>query len=191
MPQVPPSYPGVLKYEADCEPFGLKVHTEILRELDNNKYRRARNEIVIDPLDTHNDYMRLRIAGLLTLYERRRFIDLEPWHIAGLLIDNSRQVRRTLDDWATLNHFDDLDKQLKDKNYTEGVTETNRNKRDMNRIVAVLVTMVERYPGKLSRATALNRLGRDRERFNRDDVITALLATNKVELVNDKLQIRR
>jgi hypothetical protein len=83
MPQVPPSYPGVLKYEADCEPFGLKVHTEILRELDNNKYRRARNEIVIDPLDTHNDYMRLRIAGLLTLYDRRRFIDLEPWHIAG------------------------------------------------------------------------------------------------------------
>jgi hypothetical protein len=69
----------------------------------------------------------------------------------GLLIDNSRQVRRTLDDWATLNHFDDLDKQLKDKDYTEGVAETNRHKRDMNRIVAVLVTMVERYPGKLSR----------------------------------------
>jgi hypothetical protein len=90
-----------------------------------------------------------------------------------------------------LNRRDDLDKQLKDKDYTEGVTETNRHKRDMNRIVAVLVTMVERYPGKLTRATALNRLGRDRERFNRDDVMTALLATNKVELINDKLQLRR
>ena len=189
MPQVPPSYPGVLKYEADCEPFGLKVHTEILRELDNNKYRRARNEIVIDPLDTHIDYMRLRIAGLLTLVNRRRFIDLEPWNIAGLIVDNSRHVRRTLDDWATLNHRNDLDKQLKDKDYTEGVAETNRHKRDMNRIVALLVTMVERNPG-IYVAQALSRLGRDRGKILDDELLTALYATNKVELVGKILKIK-
>lgn len=190
MPQVPPSYPGQLEYVADCEPFGLQVHTEILRELDTNKYRRARNEIIIDPLDTHNDYMRLRIAGLLTLANRRRFIDLEPWIQAGLIVDNSRQVRRTLDDWAKLNHFDNLDKQLKDKDYTEGVTEKNRYKRDLNRIVSVLVTMVENNPGIYS-AQALSRLGRDRHKINDDELLTALYATNKVKLVGKQLQIRQ
>ena len=133
--------------------------------------------------------MRLRIAGLLTLVNRRRFIDLEPWNIAGLIVDNSRQVRRTLDDWATLNHRNDLDKQLKDKDYTEGVAETNRHKRDLNRIVALLVSMVERNPG-IYLAQALSRLGRDRGKILDDELLTALYATNKVELVGKNLKIK-
>ncbi len=73
--------------------------------------------------------------------------------------------------------------------YTEGVAETNRHKRDLNRIVAVLVSTVERNPG-IYVAQALSRLGRDRYKIQDDELLSALYATNKVELIGKTLKAK-
>ena len=190
MPRIAATFPGVLAYDPTSEMLALKVHDEIARELDDNKYNSARGALIVDPLDTHIDYIRVRVAALFALLDCRRFIDLSHWNMATLVVDNSRQVRRTLDDWALLNRRDELTTQADERNYLDTLGENHKNERDLNRIANVLVRMVERHDGLITQPQALSRLGRDRHKVSDDDVMTALLATNRVEIVNNRLTLR-
>jgi hypothetical protein len=119
-----------------------------LRELDTNKVNRARGTVQIDALDTHVDYNRLRVAALFALLDHRRIIDLSHWNSATLVLDNSKQVRRTLDTWAALNRRDEVDAQENERDYIDDKRETNKQTRTIKRLTDNLIRMVERQPGR-------------------------------------------
>jgi hypothetical protein len=191
IPKLAPNFCGVLDYDATSEPLAIAVHSEIARELDDNKYNSARGVLIVDPLDTHIDYIRIRVAALFALLDRRQFIDLCHWNMATTVVENSRQVRRTLNDWALLNRRDELTTQADEKNYLETLGENHRNERDLSRIVESLVRMVERHDGQITQPQALSRLGRDRHKINDDDLLAALLATNRVQVIGNRLTLRQ
>ena len=190
MPTIAPSLPGVLAYNATDEPVAIQVHAEILRELDTNKVNRARGTVQIDALDTHVDYNRIRIAALFALLDRRRYIDLSHWNSATMVLDNSKQVRRTLDQWATLNRRDEVNAQENERDYIDGQRETNKHTRNVNRLVDNLVRMVERSPGELTQPQALSRLRIDRYQVTSDEIMSAVMATNRIELKDKRLCLR-
>jgi hypothetical protein len=190
MPTIAPSVPGVLGYDATNEPVAIQVHAEILRELDTNKVNRARGTVQVDALDTHVDYNRLRVAAIFALLDRRQFIDLSHWNLATMVLDNSRQVRRTLDSWATLNRRDEVDAQENERNYVDGQRETNKHTRNVNRLADNLVRMVERQPGELTQPQALSRLRIDRYQVTSDEIMAAVMATNRIEIKDKRLCLR-
>ena len=190
MPTIAPSVPGVLGYDATNEPVAIQVHAEILRELDTNKVNRARGTVQVDALDTHVDYNRLRVAAIFALLDRRQFIDLSHWNLATMVLDNSRQVRRTLDSWATLNRRDEVDAQENERNYVDGQRETNKHTRNVNRLADNLVRMVERQPGDLTQPQALNRIRIDRHQVTSDEIMAAVMATNRIEIKDKRLCLR-
>lgn len=190
MPTVAPTFPGRLEYEATNELTAIQVHTEILRELDTNKVNRARGTVQIDALDTHVDYNRIRVAALFAILGGRRFIDLDHWNSATLLADNSKQVRRTLDTWAALNRRDEVDAQEYERDYIDDKRESNKHARTIRRLTDNLVRMVERQPGELTQPQALNRLRLDRYQITHDELIAAVMATNRIEIKDKRLHIR-
>lgn len=190
MPTVAPTFPGRLEYEATNEPTAIQVHTEILRELDTNKVNRARGTVQIDALDTHVDYNRIRVAALFALIGGRRFIDLDHWNSATLLADNSKQVRRTLDTWAALNRRDEVDAQENERDYIDDKRESNKHARTIRRLTDNLVRMVERQPGEFTQPQALSRLRLDRHQITHDELIAAVMATNRIEIKDKRLHIR-
>ena len=190
MPTIAPSVPGVLGYDATNEPVAIQVHAEILRELDTNKVNRARGTVQVDALDTHVDYNRLRVAAIFALLDRRQFIDLSHWNLATMVLDNSRQVRRTLDSWATLNRRDEVDAQENERNYVDGQRETNKHTRNVNRLADNLVRMVERQPGELTQPQALSRLRIDRYQVTSDEIMAAVMAINRIEIKDKRLCLR-
>ena len=190
MPTVAPSFPGILAYDPTTEPVAIKVHAEILRELDTNKVNRARGTVQIDALDTHVDYNRIRVAGLFALLDRQHFVDLWHWNSATLFTDNSTQVRRRLDDWATLNRRDEVDTLENERDYIDGKREHNKHKRTMSRLVDNLIRMVERSPGELTQPQALSRLRLDRYQVTHDELMTVVMATNRIEIIDKRLHLR-
>jgi len=190
MPTVAPSLPGVLAYDATNEPVAMKVHTEILRELDSNKVNRARGTVQIDALDTHVDYNRIRIAALFALLDQRRFIDLDHWNNATMVLDNSKQVRRTLDTWATINRRENVDAQEDERDYIDDKRETNKHTRTINRLTDNFIRTVERQPGELTQPQALSRLRLDRYQVTPDEIMSAVMATNRIEIRDKRLHLR-
>jgi len=192
MPTVQPSAPGILDYDATNEPVAIQVHAEILRELDTNKVDRARGTVQIDALDTHVDYNRLRVAALCALLDRRRYVDLDHWNLATLVLDNSKQVRRTLDAWATIQRFNTLDAREHERNYVDDKRETNKRARDVARLADNLIALVERQPGELTQAQALSRIRVDRyPTITTDEIMSAVMATDRVEINDKRLHLRR
>lgn len=192
MPTVQPSAPGTLAYDATNEPVAIRVHAEILRELDTNKVDRARGTVQIDALDTHVDYNRLRVAALFALLDRRWHVDLGHWNLATLVLDNSKQVRRTLDAWATIQRRDTLDAREHERNYVDDKRETNKRARDVARLTENLIALVERQPGELTQAQALSRIRVDRSpSITPDEIVSAVMATNLVEIKDKRLHLRR
>ena len=190
MPTVAPSNPGVLGYDPTNEPVAIRVHAEILRELDTNKVNRARGTVQIDALDTHVDYNRLRVAALFALLDHRRIIELSHWNNATLVLDNSKQVRRTLDYWAALNRRDEVDALENERDYIDDKRETNKQTRTIKRLTDNLIRMVERQPGDLTQAQALSRLRLDRYQVTPDEIVSAVMATNRIEIKDKRLHIR-
>jgi hypothetical protein len=190
MPTVAPSAPGILDYDASNEPIAIQVHTEILRELDTNKVNRARGTVQIDALDTHVDYNRIRVAALFALLDRRRFVDLDHWNSATLVLDNSKQVRRTLDTWATLNRLDEVDAQENERDYIDDKRETNKHARNVRRLTDNFINLVARQPGQLTQPQALSRLRLDRYQVTHDEIMSAVMATDRVEIRDKRLHLR-
>lgn len=49
-----------------------------------------------DPLDTHANLSRLKVAAILALWESRTTVETADWDLAGMVMDSHRAVRRKL-----------------------------------------------------------------------------------------------
>lgn len=53
----------------------------------------TRGDYIPDPLDTHADLARMKIAALLAILDDRHNVDTDDWELAGLVMRTSRAVR--------------------------------------------------------------------------------------------------
>ena len=100
------------------------------------------------------------------------------------------QVRRALDTWAALNRRDEVDALENERDYIDDKRETNKQTRIIKRLTDNLIRMVERQPGDLTQAQALSRLRLDRYQVTHDEIMSAVMATDRVEIRDKRLHLR-
>jgi 5S rRNA maturation endonuclease (ribonuclease M5) len=106
IPDTPPTWPGPLDWTppdpgelARIETRGayirhrLTIASEIATEIRGRDRGRARGQTRTDPLDAHEDLLRLKIAALLALLDQRLDVNAADWQLAGTLKDASDTVR--------------------------------------------------------------------------------------------------
>jgi len=100
-------WPGALDWQPpsaiELEPFETREYAPYVRhvmqvadtvrnEVWSNKLAKTRGEVVTDPLHAHADLLRLKMAGLLALLDRRMDVTEEDWFLAGIMRDASDRV---------------------------------------------------------------------------------------------------
>jgi hypothetical protein len=97
IPEDPPPWPRVPLWEPSSElNKPLTVVATVSAEIRQRSLGRARGTSQGDPLDAHRDLLRLKISGLLTILDHRTDINGEVWHLAGMMLDTSDAVRRSI-----------------------------------------------------------------------------------------------
>lgn len=75
----------------------LRVHRTIAEEVRAHRVATVRGEVRADVMDSHRNLLRLKVAGLLAILDRRANVNDDDWHLAGIAIVTSRSVRRSVE----------------------------------------------------------------------------------------------
>jgi len=97
IPDEPVDWPGPLPWrlpQHQAGPMGLPA--AVAAEIRTRKLQRTRGAVAIDPLDSHRDLSRLKVAGLLSVLAQRADIDVDDWRLAGDVLDASDRVRTSI-----------------------------------------------------------------------------------------------
>lgn len=71
----------------------IELDDTIRTGIRQRRLQRSTGELKVDPLDTHADLRRLKLAAALALLEGRLNIDLDDWDLAGIIDRTSCAVR--------------------------------------------------------------------------------------------------
>jgi hypothetical protein len=93
VPDDPPPWPGHLEV-AVAQPGEMDVHPAIADEIRRHALALVRGEAEADPLDSHANLVRLKLAALLALLDDRHAIHPDDWQLAGDVWASSCAVRR-------------------------------------------------------------------------------------------------
>lgn len=96
IPETSPEWPGPLKFEVPPKIgtgtellFDLAVHAEI----ENRARLIAQGRHQPDPLDSHADLVRMKLAAPLAILDGRLNVTTEDWELAGQIMRTSHAVR--------------------------------------------------------------------------------------------------
>jgi hypothetical protein len=90
-------HPGPLDWSLPVHQSGpMPLDPEVYAEIRTAGILVARGEVQPDPLDAHRNLGRLKMAGLLTVLDRRTNITAEDWRLAGMVMDTSDAVRGSI-----------------------------------------------------------------------------------------------
>jgi hypothetical protein len=180
LPEVLPAPPEPLK-----QPFVLADWPRVITfpeqaHRDTDKWHRAESR---DPLDTHNNYSRCKIAFALAVMNGRFHVDDEDWRLAGVVMDHSVLTRKWVQsEMSRLSHERRTDAKLAEMDAV-GSAQEGLVARGIKRLIAFM----EDNPGE-RRTPELNRAlryGPQRDAF--DEVLdTALGLGVIVKRVDDK-----
>lgn len=67
--------------------------TEIAAEIRQRRVQRSRGEVRVDPLDTHADLRKMKLAAALAALDGRYHVRRDDWDIAEAIDENSKAVR--------------------------------------------------------------------------------------------------
>lgn len=96
MPQERPQWPGGIAWTPPAprdNRWVLSVAGEITAELEATAWAVNRGDVVLDPLDSHRDLLKLKTAALLAVLEGRLDVTVEDWQLAGVVAAASGTVR--------------------------------------------------------------------------------------------------
>lgn len=101
---IQPEWPGELDLPIPSIITGrnrvVEVHPEITAEVVTAIRQGHSPTWAGDPLDTHRNLSRLKVATLLALMDGRFDVNLEDWALSGMVLDSSDAVRDTMK-WAS------------------------------------------------------------------------------------------
>jgi hypothetical protein len=97
LPEQLPDPPGPLPWRpAAHQAMELDLDHTIATEIQQRHYAVTRGDLTLDPLDSHRNLSRLKIAGLLAILAGRYNITTDDWRLAGATLDASDRVRATV-----------------------------------------------------------------------------------------------
>lgn len=155
IPDDPPAWPGPIGWVPfNLGPQGevtlIDVATPVAKGIQKRFLARQRGELVTDPLDSHADLMRLKLAAILGFWEKRWAVSEEDWALAGLLTAYHVAVRSYA--IGTLrSHAAHKDEMATNKEAFRHVVKKRAVDRDdaelHDMLVSKLVTKVNEQPG--------------------------------------------
>ena len=97
IPDQPPNVPtdpvlARVPHTAAGQP--ITVSRAVCAEVRGRQLEVQRGRLLLDPLDSHRDLSRLKVAALLGVMAGRCSIESEDWDLAGIILDTSDAVRR-------------------------------------------------------------------------------------------------
>jgi hypothetical protein len=98
IPQVRPDWPEPLLWTPpsaglDQDSYLIPLDPAIDREVDERRWTQATGGVLEEPLEAHEDLIRLKIAGLLGMLCGRVGINAEDWQLSKVMFDSSKAVR--------------------------------------------------------------------------------------------------
>lgn len=96
IPDDPPPWPGQLTLDTPAiTPAGTEIELadSVATEIRQRSLLAARGQYIPDPLDSHRDLVRLKVAALLALLESSTHVDVADWELAGEIMTTSSFVR--------------------------------------------------------------------------------------------------
>ena len=97
IPRRPGPWPGELPWRARARQAGpLGLDDAVADEIAERSWLRSTGQVQIDPLDSHRDLVRLKVASLLAILGDRDDVDPEDWRLAGIVTDTSDAVRASI-----------------------------------------------------------------------------------------------
>lgn len=100
IPEVPPKWPGPLKYHPGMarptQATYVQFPDRIKKMLWAERLGRNRGELEVGVLDGHANLMKVKMAAMFALFEKRRLVDEDDWRLAGIVWEHSCKVRDTL-----------------------------------------------------------------------------------------------
>lgn len=114
-----PRHPGSLgwtppSFSGNCEDSQtgdnrqqILVAPAIVREIQARHIEQQMGRGVIDPMNTHGNLAKLKVAAVLGGMDRRASINAEDWEIAGLIMETSMAVRRWMQHKVEISEADE------------------------------------------------------------------------------------
>jgi hypothetical protein len=104
IPDQPPEWPGELHIDIPPVIHGegtiIDFDPEVVAEIRQRALIQARGQSNPDPLDTHRDLVRMKVAALLARLEGRNDVNKEDWRLAGDVMRTSTAVRTLVIEYA-------------------------------------------------------------------------------------------
>jgi hypothetical protein len=170
IPNDPPEWPGPLPVPNFDVIHGgeyIEVDPEVAKGIRARNLAAARGETDIDPLDSHRDLSRLKVAAILGVIDGRKSVTQEDWKLAGMVMRASSAVRQ----WVL---------EVSRKKATEA--ETVYTKRAVRREIAVENAVEER--ALISGAKSLARKVHNTEGVATKGVISRAVASKHKQIVS-------
>jgi hypothetical protein len=169
-----PTWPNDL-HVSKGEPCPFTVDAEVSRIVNDRRVTALRNGGHDDPEESHATQNQLRIAAILAhlLDDGGRHVTPQVWNIAGMIVENSRNVRRELarqhQQTTLIDAVDKAATRLAVVNDARDVV----HDRKVERVGGVIVNYLTKY-GTSTRSEVRRAVGRDRQHF--DDALSRLIA---------------
>ncbi|GAA2855454.1 hypothetical protein GCM10010472_10940 [Pseudonocardia halophobica] len=171
----------------------ISAAVEIQEELFRRQVRLNRGEEIPDPLNSHESFMRSKMAALLTLLSGRTHIGLGDWELAGILWDTSCAVRDSLIEMAKEKKremqrvADDAAVELAARK--ADVTSPEAVQVRLQRVAKVLVNSLKNAGGEMTRSKAKHALA-SRDRFMFDVAVEFAEAKGYVTATEYGIRLR-
>jgi len=178
MPDESPDWPSVLSFTAPTRyvhsQTPMRVAEPIGVEIRARRLARVRRQLVDDdPLDSHADLVRLKMAALLAILDERLDVSDDDWALAGVVMATSKAVRRSVAMSAQLDarHRETASNE---RNVRRVIAEVDGvERRSLNKAAATMQRYAQRSTADTLSATELWRAtsSADRKIVSQSDVI--------------------
>ena len=194
IPDQPPPWPDFLDLDlAHVHWHGLG-HTmvaaeQVATEVRSRHLARARGEAVeADALDSHTDLCRLKIAGILAIIDGRLDITVDDWRLAGMVLDSSRRVRRTVIEYARSAAHRREEAGHARAAQREAVIADSAEVRALEAMAKAIARKTHRSTEPIDRRTATHATkGADRQRASVDDAIARAVEHEWITVEGDRI----
>ena len=179
-PPSPPTWPGPIELPTPpTAPF--TVDTAVRQAVNDRRYRANVEGGHADPYEAHAGLIQLRTAAILAyLLDGRGIVTPNDWHLAAMIVDNSRQVRaELLRHHEQLANVDDVNRQTNRLVNTDQAY-ANAHDHKVHRVANVIVTRIDKA-GPQTRAE-VDRAAHSRDRDLITDALNHLMVNGRIVL---------
>lgn len=154
-------------------PNPLDIHPDIRAEVRQHHAAVTRGEKDINPLDTHRNLAKMKIAAILGMLDGRYGIELGDWELAERVMTHSDGVRSWVQAEAARKARDREESTVRRQIAREAVVEDSAAQRALERATKAVAKLAERHaPTPITRRMVmLNMSSRHRQILALDDVI--------------------